>query len=60
MKTYTVSIEVAKVYDIEVEADSAEAAAAIAEDMQSTAIADRGGLQNVETRVVEVSEEVSL
>jgi len=57
--TYTVSIEVAKVYNVEVKATSAEAAAAIAEDMQSTAIVDCGSLQNIETRVIEVCEELS-
>lgn len=57
MKRYTVSIEVSKIYHVDVDAESGADAIDIADKMQSTKIEDEGELENVETNALEVENE---
>jgi hypothetical protein len=54
MKTYTVAVEVRKIYHIEVLADSEDEAMTTAGDSQSTDIQDGGMLVNVEVEPIEI------
>jgi hypothetical protein len=51
---YAIGIQVIKVYEIEVEANSEEEALAIAESKQSTEIESIGDLESAETDFAEI------
>lgn len=58
MKTYTVAVEVMKVYHVEIAASSQDDAEEQANALTSLQIDEMGSLENVETRFIEtVSEE---
>ena len=54
MKTYTVSIQVIKIYLVDVQAESEEGAISAAYDLQVTEIARDGKLKDVSTDYAEV------
>lgn len=57
MKTFDVRIDVKAVYSVSIEAKDADEAETLGEEMQSAAVQEKGELVDVETSVVEVTEE---
>jgi hypothetical protein len=56
MKTYTIAIDVKKVYHVKLQAISLTDAMTIANNMQSTEIAERGELIDVETEAIQAEQ----
>lgn len=56
MKTFNATVQIVKLYTVSVEAKDLTTAIQKATRMQSTAVAERGSLQSVETEVLDVNE----